>query len=87
MSRVSSQYMLLIAEFVVDLLCTDRMSEADYREFLIATLESLSAKFDEKLGRDAPQGLARAAAEEMTAELCAMVERLRTDHRKTKTLH
>jgi hypothetical protein len=49
--------MLSIAEFVVDLPCTDRMSEADYREFLIATLESLSAKFDEKLGRDAPKGL------------------------------
>jgi len=79
--------MLLIAEFVVELLCTGRMSEAEYREFLIAALESLSAKFDEKLGRDAPQGLARAAAEEMTAELCAMVERLRADHRKAKTLH
>ena len=87
MSRVSSQYMLLIAEFVVDLLCTDGMSEADYREFLIATLESLSAKFDEKLGREAPQGLARAAAEEMTGELCAIVERLRADRREVKTLH
>jgi hypothetical protein len=79
--------MLLIAEFVVDLLCTGRMSEAEYREFVIATLESLSAKFDERLGRDAPQGLARAAAEEMTGELCAMVERLRTDHSEVKTLH
>jgi hypothetical protein len=79
--------MLLIAEFVVDLLCTDRMSEADYREFLITTLESLSAKFDEKLGRNAPQGLARAAAEEMTGELCAVVEQLRADHRKARTLH
>ena len=53
MNRVSSQYMLLIAEFVVELLCTGRMSEAEYREFLIAALESLSAKFHEKLGRDA----------------------------------
>jgi len=72
---------------VVDLLCTGRMSEAEYREFVIAALESLSAKFDEKLGRDAPQGLARAAAEEMTRELCAVVERLRADHRKARTLH
>jgi hypothetical protein len=87
MSRVSSQYMLLIAEHVVDLLCTGRMSEAEYREFLIAALESLSTKFDEKLGRDAPHGLARAAAEEMTGELCTMVERLRADHRDVKTLH
>jgi hypothetical protein len=68
MSRVCSQYMLSIAEFVVDLLCTGRMSEAEYREFVVATLENLSAKSDEKLGRDAPQGLARAAAEEMTSE-------------------
>jgi hypothetical protein len=29
MSRVCSQYMLLIAEFVVDLLCTGRMSETE----------------------------------------------------------
>jgi len=87
MSGVCSRYMLLIAEFVVDLLCTGRMSEVDYREFVIATLEGLSAKFDEKLGRDAPQGLARAAAEEMTGELCAMVERLRTDRSEVKTLH
>jgi hypothetical protein len=79
--------MLSIAEFVVDLRCTGRMSEAEYREFVVAALESLSAKFDEKLGRDAPQGLARAAAEEMTGELCAMVERLRTEHREVKTLH
>jgi hypothetical protein len=49
--------MLLIAEFVVDLLRTGRMSEAEYREFLIAALESLSSRFDEKLGRDAPKGL------------------------------
>jgi len=87
MSRVCSQYLLLIAECVVDLLCAGRMSEAEYQELVIATLESLSAKFDEKLGRDAPQGLARAAAEEMTGELCAMVERLRTDHREIRTLH
>jgi hypothetical protein len=89
MSRVcsQSQYMLLIAEFVVDLLCTGRMSEVEYREFLVAALESLSAKFDEKLGQDAPRGLARAAAEEMTGELCAVVERLRADHREVKTLH
>jgi hypothetical protein len=87
MSRVSSQYMLSIAEFVVDLLCTGLMSEAEYREFVIATLERLSTKFDEKLGRDAPQGLARAAAEEMTGELCAMAERLRSDHGEAKTLH
>ena len=87
MSRVCSQYMLLIAECVVDLLRGGRMSEAEYREFVIATLESLSAKFDEKLGRDAPQGLARAAAEEMTGELCAIVERLRADYRVVKTLH
>ena len=87
MSRVSSQYMLLIAEYVVDLPCTGRMSEAEYRESLIAALESLSAKFDEKLGRNAPQGLARTAAEEMTGELCAVVERLRADHREVKTLH
>jgi hypothetical protein len=60
--------MLSIAEFVVDLLCTGRVSEAEYREFVVATLENLSAKFDEKLGRNAPQGLARAAAEEMTGE-------------------
>ena len=76
-----------LAEFVADLLCTRRMSEAEYRDFVIAALETLLAKFDEKLGRDAPQGLARAAAEEMTGELCAMVERLRTDHREVKTLH
>ena len=87
MSRVSSQYMLLIAEFVVDLLCTGRMSETEYREFLIVALESLSGKFDEKLGRNAPQGLARATAEEMTGELCAMVERLRADRREVRTLH
>jgi len=87
MNRVSSQYMLLIAEFVVELLCTGRMSEAEYREFLIAALETLWAKFHEKLGRDAPQGLARAAAEEMTGELCAVVERLRADHRKARTSH
>lgn len=87
MSRVCSQYMLLIAEFVVDLLCTGRMSEADYREFLVGAVESLSAKFDEKLGPDAPQGLARAAAKEMTGELCAMVERLRADCREVRTLH
>ena len=87
MNRVSSQYMLLIAEFLVELLCTGRMSEAEYREFLIVALESLSAKFDEKLGRDAPQGLARAAAKEMTGELCAVVKRLRADHRKARTLH
>ena len=85
MSRVCS--MLLIVDFVVDLFCTGRMSKADYREFLIAALESLSAKFDEKLGPDAPQGLARAAAEEMTDELCATVERLRADRREVKTLH
>jgi hypothetical protein len=48
--------MLLIAEFVVELLCTGRMSEAEYREFLSAALESLSAKFHEKLDRDAPPG-------------------------------
>jgi hypothetical protein len=30
----------------------------EYWEFVVATLESLSAKFDEELGRDAPQGLA-----------------------------
>ena len=87
MSRVCSQYMLLMAEFVVDLLCTGRMSEAEYRQFVITTLEILSEKFDEKLGRDAPQGLARAAAEDMTGELCAMVQRLRADHREVKTLH
>jgi hypothetical protein len=87
MSRVSSQYVLSIAEFVVDLLCTGRMSEAEYRQFLVVALESLSAKFDEKLGRDAPPGLARAAAEEMTGELCAIVERLRADRREVKTLH
>jgi hypothetical protein len=58
--------MLLMAEFVVDLLWTGRMSDAEYREFVIAVLEILSAKFNEKLGRDAPQGLARAAAEQMT---------------------
>ena len=87
MSRVCSQYVLLIAEFVVDLLCTGRMSEAEYRQFLVVALESLSAKFDEKLGRDAPAGLARAAAEEMTGELCAIVERLRADRREVKTLH
>ena len=86
-NRESSQYLLLIAEFVVDLLCTGLMSEAEYREFLMATLENLSAKFAEKLGRDAPQGLARAAAEEVTGELCAMVERLRADHHEVKTLH
>jgi len=63
MSRVSSQYMLLIAEFVVDLLDTERMSEAEYREFIVATLESLSVRFGERLGR----GLARAATEEMRA--------------------
>jgi hypothetical protein len=40
----------------------------EYRQFVVATLESLSAEFDEKPGRDAPQGLARAAAEEMTGE-------------------
>jgi len=74
-------------EFVVDLPCTSRVWEVEYPEFVIATLESLSAKFDEKLGRDAPQGLARAAAEEMTGELCAVVERLRADHRKARTLH
>jgi hypothetical protein len=79
--------MRLMAEFVVDLLCTGRMSETEYREFVITMLEILSAKFDEKLGRDAPQGLARAAAEEMTGELCAMVERLRADRREVKTLH
>jgi hypothetical protein len=78
--------MLLIAEFLVDLLCTGRMSEAEYREFVIAALESLSAKFGEKLGRGAPPGLARAAAEEMTGELCAIVERLRAGHREVKTL-
>jgi hypothetical protein len=44
MSRVSSQYMLLIAEFVVDLLRNGLMSEAEYREFIIATLESLFGK-------------------------------------------
>jgi hypothetical protein len=79
--------MRLMAEFVVDLLCTGRMSETEYREFVITMLGILSAKFDEKLGRDAPQGLARAAAEEMTGELCAMVERLRADRREVKTLH
>src|SRR5215469_3808240 len=52
----------------VSVLCTDRMSGVAYREFVVATLESLSAKSAEKLGRDAPQGLARAAAEEMTGE-------------------
>jgi hypothetical protein len=67
-----------------DLLCTGRMSETEYREFLIVALESLSGKFDEKLGRNAPQGLARAAAEEMTGELCAMVERLRADRREVR---
>jgi hypothetical protein len=35
--------MLLIAEFVVDLLYTGRMLDAEYREFIIDTLESLSA--------------------------------------------
>ena len=59
-----------LAEFVADLLCTRRMSEAEYREFLIVALESLSAKFDEKLGRDAPQGLARAAAEDDGRTMC-----------------
>jgi len=89
MNRVCSQYMLLIAEFVADLLRTGRMSETEYREFLIVALESLSAKFDEKLGRDAPQGLAHAAAEDMTGELCAAVERLRADRREVevRTLH
>jgi hypothetical protein len=79
--------MLLMAEFLVDLLCTGRMSEVEYREFVVTMLEILSAKFDEKLGRDAPQGLARAAAEGMTGELCAIVERLRAGHREVKTLH
>ena len=79
--------MLLIAEFVVELLCTGRMSEAEYRQFLVVALENLSAKFDEKLGRDAPPGLARATAEEMTGELCAIVERLRADPGGVKTLH
>ena len=79
--------MLLTREFVVDLPCTSRMSEAEYREFVITMLEILSAKFDEKLDRDAPQGLARAAAEEMAGELCAMVARLRADHREVKALH
>jgi hypothetical protein len=32
-------------------------ASSEYREFVIAALESRSAKFDEKLGRDAPQGL------------------------------
>jgi len=61
----------------------------EYRQFAVATLESLSAEFDEKLGRDAPQGLARAAAEDMTGELCAAVERLRADRREVevRTLH
>ena len=71
---------------MVDLLRTGVVSEAEYREFLIATMERLSAKFDEKLGRDGPEGLARAAAEEMTGELCVTVERLRTDHSEVKTL-
>jgi hypothetical protein len=66
---------------------THLVASSEYREFVIAALESRSAKFDEKLGRDAPQGLARAAAEEMTGEPCAMVERLRTDHREVKTSH
>jgi len=79
--------MLLMAEFLVDLLYTGRMSEVEYREFVITMVEILSAKFDERLGRDAPQGLARAAAEEMTGELCAIVERLRAGHREVKTLH
>ena len=87
MSRVCSEYMLLMAEFVVDLLCTSRMSQVEYLEFVVTMLEILSAKFDEKLGRDAPQGLARAAAEDMTGELCAIVERLRAGHREVKTLH
>jgi len=71
MSRVCSQYMLLIAEFVVDLLCTGRMSETEYREFLIVALESLSGKFDEELARNArPKGL-HAPRLKMTGELCA----------------
>lgn len=81
MSRVCFRSMLLTREFVVDLPCTSRMSEAEYREFVIATL----AKFDETLGRDAPQGLARAAAEKMTGELCAMIEQLRADNREVKS--
>jgi len=64
-------------EFVVDLPCTSRVWEVEYPEFVIATLESLSAKFDEKLGQDAAQGLTRAAGEKMTSELwCASRRRL-----------
>jgi hypothetical protein len=57
MSRASSQYMLLIAEYVVDLLCTDRMSEAEYREFLIGALESLSQYSMKSLAEIRPTGL------------------------------
>jgi hypothetical protein len=78
-----------MAEFVVDLLCTGRMSEVEYREFVVATLESLSANLMKSWPRCAP-GLARAAAEEMTAKrggsgtmktlCCCTHERLRELH-------
>jgi hypothetical protein len=46
-------------EFVVDLPCTSRVWEVEYPEFVIATLESLSAKFDESLAEMRPKGLRR----------------------------
>ena len=57
MSRVCSEYMLLMAEFVVDLLCTGRMSQVEYLEFVVTMLEILSANSTKSLVEMRPKGL------------------------------
>ena len=57
MSRVCSEYMLLMAEFVLDLLCTSCMSQVEYLEFVVTMLEILSANSTESLVEMRPKGL------------------------------
>jgi hypothetical protein len=74
--------MPLMAEFEVDLPSTSRTSEAKYREFVIATPESLRQNSMKGLAEMRPKGLR--VADEMTGELCAMIEPLRADDREVK---
>jgi len=49
--------MLLMAEFVLDLLCTSCMSQVEYLEFVVTMLEILSANSTKSLVEMRPKGL------------------------------